>query len=99
MSRGWKRLAIVVTVAWTIVWSATAWLGWQMIQQGNERIAHMPTINQWPLPTAYTEEIARMGEGRDYLAAAMIYGIGIPIVLLVALPIVWWVYSGFKPKA
>lgn len=103
--RGLIRLGLVLGVGWCLFWGAAAYFGNRTISfylEEMERIEAQTRRAGEPLDVAYFDRLrpmwAEIGEAQDWVAASVVWGIGIPLILLVVVPIGWWIYRGFKPK-
>lgn len=103
--RGLIRLAVVIAVSWCLFWTVVGLFGDAKAEASLADLRRFEALheaagtaqgdNYWFQVTAHME---RVNAGSEQVATAVRWGIGIPLALLIILPVAWWIYRGFKPR-
>lgn len=92
--RGLKRLAIAVAVPWFGWWGLIGITSYNSWRYFNGRVNAAAVLGQ-PFPVIDSE--LENGAMRR-MSLAIFWGGIVPILLLIAAGVGYWVYRGFKPK-
>ena len=103
LKRGLSRLGIVVALFWISFWSGYAWWGYRQTQLALENLRSLSPNEGLCFSDAACFRLQAhwmgvMDMGNDALNASAVFGVGIPVVLLILFPFAWFVYRGFRPK-
>jgi hypothetical protein len=100
---GLRRLAIVAALFWAVGWSYYAYIGDMYMKVGIEGQNRLEAI----YPNCFSDRACleqhsylqqEINEAGDMIGASVIYGIGIPVALIILAPFGWFVYRGFRPR-
>jgi ABC-type phosphate transport system permease subunit len=86
-SKGLGRMAVVVIFLWIIIWGYVGWRGLSIIHDAKQFISAQP-----PGALIPEEILDALDSGQSYVLRAAIFGIAVPIGLL----IVYWICTGFR---
>ena len=94
--KGIRRLAIAVGVPWFGWWGLYYWSGYRGCSDYQNEFSKAAKAKDYDLMTAaFQLEHASCQQ----MPTALVWGVAVPLVVLVVGALTLWVYRGFKPRS
>lgn len=93
--KGFRRLAVAVGGPWFSFWALVGWAGYYGYDKAQNAMSEDLRAREYSMMTHWSEQSAT---GLSWMKNALLWGVAVPMLLLFAGTLVFWVYRGFKPK-
>ena len=105
MSKGLKRMTMVLALFWVVGWSFVAWWGNSQYQTAMWA-SHYMVVRDFKgvdvldpyFRSVHDPLLLEQADGLAKIDLALKIGVFGPLGLLLLSPFIWYVYRGFKPK-
>ena len=94
--KGIKRLAIAVGVPWFGFWAVAGWSSYQARAHYEKLWLEDARQEHWQSAAIWARD---QSTANEWIIRSIIFGIVLPIALLIVGALAFWVYRGFKPRA